>query len=101
MYRIALNTALSIFRKNKTIVEYKGSIPKDFHTSNSEKISENEEKMFEAIRTLNGAERAIVALYLEDYTYQLPSKIRTNGYFNFTDCFFIWWSYYFIFHLFN
>lgn len=75
MYRIALNTAIAIFRKNKIELEYKENIPKEFHSKYNDEQSENEEKMFEAIRTLNKAERAIVALFLEDYPYKEIAEI--------------------------
>jgi RNA polymerase sigma-70 factor (ECF subfamily) len=70
MYRIALNTAIATFRKNKITLEFKESIPKDYHSNYTEAPSENEERMFEAIRTLNKAERALIALYLEDYSHR-------------------------------
>jgi len=70
MYRIALNTAIAIFRKNKIEIEFKESIPKGTQQNQTVMSSENEERLFEAIRTLNKAERAIVALYLEDYQYK-------------------------------
>lgn len=70
MYRIALNTAIAIFRKNKIELEFKESVPKGNQRNHVDTLSENEERLFEAIRTLNKAERAIVALYLEDYPYK-------------------------------
>ncbi|WP_203258011.1 RNA polymerase sigma factor [Hyunsoonleella ulvae] len=70
MYRIALNTAIAIFRRNKIEIEFKESIPKGTQQNHAEIPSENEERLFEAIRTLNKAERAIIALYLEDYQYR-------------------------------
>jgi len=70
MYRIALNTAIAIFRKNKIEIEFIESIPGSYKPNTEDITSENEERMFEAIRTLNKAERAIIALYLEDYPYK-------------------------------
>jgi len=70
MYRIALNTAIAIFRKNKKEIEFIESIPRSYKPNTEDITSENEERMFEAIRTLNKAERAIIALYLEDYPYK-------------------------------
>lgn len=75
MYRIALNTAIAIYRKTKIELEFKESIPKEYHSKYIETPSENEERLFEAIRTLNKAERAIIALYLEDYPYNEIAKI--------------------------
>jgi len=70
MYRIALNTAIATFRKNKIELEYKESLPNDDHANYAVSPSENEERMYEAIRTLNKAERAFIALYLEDYSHR-------------------------------
>ncbi len=70
MYRIALNTAIATFRKNKIALEFKEQIPKDYPSNLTEAQSENEERMFEAIRTLDKAERALIALYLEDYSHK-------------------------------
>lgn len=70
MYRIALNTAIATFRKNRIALEFKDSLPKGSEYNQADMPSENEERLFEAIRTLNKAERAIIALYLEDYPYK-------------------------------
>lgn len=75
MYRIALNTAIATFRKNKIELEFKKTIPKDYHLNYTEAPSKNEERMFEAIRTLYTAERALIALYLEDYSYREIAEI--------------------------
>jgi RNA polymerase sigma-70 factor (ECF subfamily) len=69
MYRIALNTAMASFRKRKVILELRGNELSELPTKTHEESSENQERMFAAIRTLNKAERAIIALYLEDYCY--------------------------------
>lgn len=75
MYRIALNTAIAIFRKNKVGLDFKAAVPEKLHSSDTESISENEEQMFKAIRTLNNAEKAIISLYLEDYSYREIASI--------------------------
>ena len=76
MYRIALNTAIVTFRKNKIELEFRESIPSnDYHSNYSEPQSENEERLFEAIRTLDKAERALIALYLEDYPHREIAEI--------------------------
>jgi RNA polymerase sigma-70 factor (ECF subfamily) len=75
MYRIALNTAIATFRKNKIELEFKESISKDYNSNYIEVESENEERMFEAIRSLNKAERALIALYLEDYTLREIAEV--------------------------
>jgi len=75
MYRIALNTAIATFRKNKIELEFKENIPKDYHSNYTEAQSENEERLFEAIRKSNKAERALIALYLEDYSHREIAEI--------------------------
>lgn len=75
IYRIALNTAIATFRKNKIVIEFKESIPKQYHANDADTPSENEERLFEAIRTLNKAERALIALYLEDYPHREIAEI--------------------------
>lgn len=70
MYRIALNTAIATFRKNKIDLEYKDEIPKEFDAIVNEHPSENEEKMFDAIRQLKKSDRALIALHLEDYSHK-------------------------------
>ena len=70
MYRIALNTALASFRKRRIVIELRGAVPGEFPVMAGDEPSENQERMFAAIRTLGNAERAIIALYLEDYSYE-------------------------------
>ncbi|MEM8567846.1 MAG: sigma-70 family RNA polymerase sigma factor [Bacteroidota bacterium] len=73
MYRIALNTALASFRKNSVALEFKATLPiqKDVELEHSK----NQQRMFEAFKKLSKAERAIIALYLEDYSYREISEI--------------------------
>ncbi len=70
MYRIALNTAISVFRKKNVKMIYAGSFPEQIHPLDKNEISENEELMYEVLRRLNDAEKALISLYLEDYSYQ-------------------------------
>ena len=71
IYRIALNTAIAIYRrKNKLAVEYKDEVPDHIRHENETPVSENEERLFRALRKLNDAEKAIISLYLEDCSYQ-------------------------------
>jgi len=75
MYRIALNTAIAIFRKNKIEIELKENLNKNYTLSEMEQSSENEARMFEAIRMLSQTERALIALYLEDYSHREIAEI--------------------------
>ncbi|MEO0340951.1 MAG: sigma-70 family RNA polymerase sigma factor [Bacteroidota bacterium] len=70
IYRIALNRALAKFRKNEINLAFKADIPQTQKVNQKESISGNKERLFEAIRKLNQAERALIALYLEDYPYR-------------------------------
>jgi RNA polymerase sigma-70 factor (ECF subfamily) len=70
MYRIALNTAIAIYRKSEISVDYYQEFPEHLHLSDEKNISENEERLFCALRKLNDPEKAVISLYLEDFNYQ-------------------------------
>ena len=69
MYRIALNTSIAVFRKKTLPVVFRENIPEEFHPRDADDMHGNEEKMYEALRKLDTAERAIISLFLEDYSY--------------------------------
>ena len=75
IYRIALNTAMAIYRKPKLAVEYVEEIPEQIHMGSEMNVSENEERLFAALRTLRDSEKALMSLYLEDLTYQEIAEI--------------------------
>ena len=70
MYRIALNTAMAIYRKPKPPVDYVDKLPEQMHSDTGQQVSENEERLFNALRMLNDTDKALISLYLEDFTYQ-------------------------------
>ena len=75
MYRIALNTAISGFRKQKRQIKTQDIQANDaFLNKFTDKISiEEDEKliqMYAAIAQLKDLEKAIVMLYLDDYSYE-------------------------------
>jgi RNA polymerase sigma-70 factor (ECF subfamily) len=70
IYRVALYTAIAIYRKSKIAIDYYEEFPEHIHPSDEKTMSENEERLFWALRKLNDSEKAIMALYLEDFTYQ-------------------------------
>jgi RNA polymerase sigma factor (sigma-70 family) len=74
MYRISINTAIAVFRKQRVYLQDVTEIPEWSHPVDPEQ-SENEERMFEALRKLNNAERAVISLFLEDYSYAEISEI--------------------------
>lgn len=77
MYRVALNTAIAQFKKDKkNIEEATSEIP--IHITEGETYSEAEERrslVHKAITGLNKAEKAIIILYMDDYTYEEISEI--------------------------
>ena len=68
MYRIGLNTAMASFRKNKVKLLYSDTVP---DKSNVPESAEHwrEELLFSAIRQLSDDERALIGLYLDDFSY--------------------------------
>lgn len=75
MYRIALSTSIAAFRKKTLPLDFHETIPETFHPREVEDIPENEARMYEALRSLDTAERAIISLYLEDYSYREIAEI--------------------------
>lgn len=69
MYRIALSTAVATFRKKKPPLVFKDKIPERDHPQNPDAPSNNEEQMYAALQKLSEAERAIITLYLDDFSY--------------------------------
>ena len=69
IYRIALNTAIAIYRKPKLPVDYADKMPEQIHSGIQQQVSENEERLFDALRTLNHTEKALISLFLDDFTY--------------------------------
>ncbi len=70
VYRIALNTAIVVYRKPVVTIKYLEEIPEHFHPSTEMKKSDNEERLFNALRQLSDAEKGIVSLYLDDFSYR-------------------------------
>jgi RNA polymerase sigma-70 factor (ECF subfamily) len=70
MYRIALNTALASYRKRGVALSFIDAIPEHLHPEAYDEPSENEQRMYDALKTLAPPERAIVSLFLEEYSYK-------------------------------
>jgi len=69
IYRIALNTALADFRRKKPRITYTDQLPEipaGAHIS----ATDQQDQLFAALKQLSDAEKAIIALYLEDMSYQ-------------------------------
>lgn len=77
LYKVALNTAIDIVRKQNLFPEYSElsnneyNIPEDEHNSESDK----KDLLYQKIDHLSDVEKAIIILYLEDYSYKKIAEI--------------------------
>ena len=58
------------YRKPKIDITYPEELPDHVPYASDTNSSENEQLLFRALRTLTDAEKAVISLYLEDYSYQ-------------------------------
>ena len=73
MYRVALNTAITLYRKSKRSIQTQRFDTVQFKIQASEYDDTEEQQlneMYKAIRALNDIEKALVFLYLEDKSYK-------------------------------
>jgi RNA polymerase sigma-70 factor (ECF subfamily) len=73
MYRVALNTAITLFRKSTKSVntqEIDSTLYKISENSEYPEKQEQINQLYEAIKKLSEIERALVLLYLEDLPYK-------------------------------
>jgi RNA polymerase sigma-70 factor, ECF subfamily len=75
IYRIALNTAMAVYRKASLPINYVEEFPESIHPRNESRASENAERLFWILRHLNDSEKALVSLYLEDFSYKEIAEI--------------------------
>jgi len=73
MYRIALTTAIAVFRKKTPEILYTPRLPDEPETQ--QQPEEQREKFFTALKKLDDADKALITLYLEDLSYQEISEI--------------------------
>jgi RNA polymerase sigma-70 factor, ECF subfamily len=72
MYRVALNTAITLFRKSKRKIETQDFEGVSFKMTAEEYdplIEEQMKLMYSAVKTLNDIDKALVFLYLENKNY--------------------------------
>lgn len=74
MYRIALNTALASYRKQRVAVQYPGELPQATPVPEASE-SAQQIRLLEAIRGLKPAERALISLYFEGYAHKEIGEI--------------------------
>jgi len=69
LYRVALNTAISFFRKEKKKPAVLSTEIFPDSTESFEPIEEQMQAMYKAIAGLSKIDKALVMLYLDDYSY--------------------------------
>lgn len=77
LYRVSLNTAITYFRKDKknAFIASVSEIPELTIQSEKDPIEDKTKAMYKAIAALSKIDKAIVMLYLEDYSYAEISEI--------------------------
>ena len=76
MYRVCLNAAIDILRKEKTqpkFTEYDTTL--GTITDHKKETSDNQEKLHQAINRLTDIDKAIITLYIDEYSYKEIAKI--------------------------
>lgn len=82
MYRIALNTAISGFRKQQRRIITVGELPAESADLQEHGILEQKERLAvlqQAVTGLSDIEKAIVMLYLEERSYQEMEEVLGIG----------------------
>lgn len=77
LYRVALNTAITYYRKDKkqAFIATVADLPELAHSYERDPIEEKSKAMYAAIANLSKIDKAIVMLYLEDYSYAEISDV--------------------------
>ncbi|ULQ57529.1 sigma-70 family RNA polymerase sigma factor [Flavihumibacter rivuli] len=76
LYRVALNTAISFYRKSQKIVATSSYLDRDLDfPENGNEEEEALKSMYAAIGSLSKVDKAVVMLYLEDYSYAEMGEI--------------------------
>lgn len=77
MYRVALNTAITLYRKSKRKIKTQDLEKVSFKIVSEEyddTIEQQMTLMYEAVKILNDIDKALVFLYLEDKSYREISE---------------------------
>lgn len=75
LYRVALNTAITFYRKEKKNIVLNVETLPELSEINVDQIEEKTKAMYMAIGELSKIDKAIVMLYLEDYNYNQISEV--------------------------
>jgi len=77
MYRVALNTAIDIIRKQSLQPKHTELTKMEYNIPDHENTAESDQKadLYQAINHLNEIEKAIILLHLDDFSYKEISEI--------------------------
>lgn len=75
LYRIALNTAIASYRKEKPTIDYVETLPEFVEEPQNEELILRQERLLTAMKQLSESEKAIIALYLDDLSYLQIAEI--------------------------
>lgn len=75
LYRVALNTAITFYRKEKKNIVFSTDEVPEQSTGPQDPIEMQTKAMYAAIADLSKIDKAIVMLYLEDYSYNEISDV--------------------------
>ena len=75
LYRVALNTAITFYRKEKKNIVFTTDEVPETTAGPYDPIEERTKAMYAAIGELSKIDKAIVMLYLEDYSYAEISEV--------------------------
>jgi len=77
MYRVCLNSAIDLLRKEKTQPKLIQIDNHDFCKipDSKKELSENHEKLYKAINGLSEIDKAIITLYLDEFSYKEIAEI--------------------------
>ena len=74
LYRVALNTAITFFKKEKKqATTYTEHFPESLEEYNP--VEEQVQAMYKAISSLSKIDKALVMLYLDDYSYKEMAEV--------------------------
>ncbi len=77
MYRVCLNAAIDILRKEKTVpklVEYDSQSVNTISESNIE-TNDYKERLYQAVNNLSEIDKGIITLYLDEFSYKEIAEI--------------------------
>jgi RNA polymerase sigma-70 factor (ECF subfamily) len=77
MYRVCLNAAIDIIRKEKTLPQFvKIENQLEYRLADStSKTNSNHEKLYQSINKLSNSDKAIITLYLDEFSYKEIAEI--------------------------